>query len=191
MKAPVKADILTSMKNLLPLFFLLAPLSISAQIRDNSFKIVASMTGLGAAYEFNPAGILYTEAGLTSSFRSGRANVQAKLALYNREDFKIKFGVEGAYLFGNFDVGSIYIDYDRFNNFVFMPVISFESRVVGIQIPLFVDRTMTYVYPIASITLNVSKDAPAKRVKKEKTKKDFDKDVKRRQKLQKKQQGEE
>jgi hypothetical protein len=168
------------------LYFLFLSFNAIAQ-GDNSFKIVASMTGLGAAYEYNPFGILYTEAGLTSTFKSGRLNAQTKLALFNEDNFKIKFGVEGAYIFGNFDIGKIYIDYDRFNNFLFMPFLSFESKVVGLQIPVFIDRSFTYIFPLLSLTLNVSKDNPAKRVKREKSKKDFDREIQKREKYKKEQ----
>ena len=162
-------------------FILLCVFNSYAQ-RDNSFKIVASMTGLGAAYEFNPAGILYTEAGLTTAFRASRISLQSKLAILNKENFKIKFGVEGAFIIGNVDVGGVYIDYDRFNNFVFMPMLSFESRVVGLQIPVFVDRSLTYIFPIVGITLNVTKDKPAKRIERVKSKKDFEKEIRKREK---------
>ncbi|HET6245549.1 MAG: hypothetical protein H0V01_03490 [Bacteroidetes bacterium] len=153
--------------------------------KDNSFKIIVSMTGLGASYEYNPAGILYVEGGLTTAFRASRLNIQSKMALYKRDDFKIKFGIEGAYIIGNVDVGSVYIDYDRFSNIIFMPVISFESKVLGIQIPVFIDRSFTYIFPIVGITLNVTKDDPAKRVKKTKSKKDFDKQNKKLEKARK------
>jgi hypothetical protein len=173
---------------IIAIFLILFFLALKTKAQgDNSFKIVASMTGLGAAYEYNPFGILYAEGGFTSTFKSGRFNVQTKMALYNEDNFKIKFGVEGAYLFGNVDIGKIYIDFDRFNNFVFMPFLSFESRVVGLQIPVFVDRSFNYIFPLISITLNVSKDDPAKRVKKEKSKKDFDREIQQREKIRKKQ----
>jgi hypothetical protein len=154
--------------------------------RDNSFKVLATMTGLGASYEWNPAGILYAEGGITTSFSAYRFNIQTKMSLYQTENYKLKLGVEGAYIIGNFNVGGIYIDYDRFNNLVFMPMLSFEGKVLGVQLPVFVDRSFSTIFPIVGITLNVSKDAPANRVKKEKSKKDFDKDIKKREKLREK-----
>ncbi|MDQ3190352.1 MAG: hypothetical protein M3Q58_02035 [Bacteroidota bacterium] len=167
------------------IIFVLAFSSNSFAQADNSFKIIASMTGLGASYEFNPAGILYVEGGATTAFRASRLNIQSKLALYNSEKFKIKFGIEGAFIIGNFDVGNIYIDYDRFSNVIFMPMISFEGKVLGIQIPVFIDRSFSFAYPIVAITLNVSKDDPAKRIKKPKSKKDFEKEKKKFEKARK------
>jgi hypothetical protein len=160
---------------------------VYAQKRDNSFKILATMTGLGASYEWNPAGIVYTEGGITSSFTSYRFNVQSKLALYKEDNLKIKFGVEAAYIFGNFDVGGFFIDYNRFNNFIFMPVFSVESKVLGLQLPIFVDRTFSSFFPIVGITLNVSKDTPAKRVIKDKSRKEFEKENREREKFREKQ----
>jgi hypothetical protein len=182
------------MKRFLPIFLIVLSFSVESalsQRRDNSFKIMTTMTGLGAAYEFNPSGILYAEGGITTSFNTYRFNLQSKLALYQRENFKIKFGVEGAFVVGNFDVGGIYIDYNRFNNWMFMPMLSIEGKVLGIQIPIFVDRSLNYAFPIVGISLNVSKDNPAKRVKKEKSKKDFDREIKEREKLRKKAEEEE
>ncbi|MBA3901975.1 MAG: hypothetical protein H0X62_17520 [Bacteroidetes bacterium] len=168
------------------LFFL--PHAVLAQKkRDDSFKILATMTGLGASYEWNPSGIVYVEGGVTTSFNTYRFNIQSKLSLYKEENFKIKLGVEGAYIVGNFDVGGIYIDYNRFNNFVFMPMVSFEGRVLGIQLPVFVDRSFSYIFPIVGITLNVSKDKPANRTIKDKSRKDFEREAREREKYREKQ----
>jgi hypothetical protein len=149
--------------------------------RDNSFKIIASVTGLGASYEFNPATVIYVEGGLTSSFTVARANVQSKIALVNKENFKLKFGVEGAYIAGNLNVGNFYIDYDQFSRLLFMPLITFESRIVGIQIPLYVDRDFKRFFPMVGITLNVSKDQPAERIKKDNSRKEAKEEEKERE----------
>jgi hypothetical protein len=181
------------MKKLLHLLIIVQALLAGTAFaqRDNSFKIMTTMTGLGASYEFNPSGIFYTEGGITTSFSTYRFNLQSKLALFQKDNFKVKFGVEGAFVVGNFDVGGIYIDYNRFNNWMFMPVISVEGKVLGIQVPIFVDRSLNYAFPIVGISLNVSKDNPAKRIKKDKSKKDFDREIKEREKLRKKNEEEE
>ena len=144
--------------------------SILAQ-QDNSFKITASLTGFGASYEINPAKVLYVEAGLSSAVTVSRLNLQSKLALYASEKFKLKLGVEAAYIYGALKIGGVYIDYYKYPNFLFMPVLSLEGKVLGIQIPVIVNRNLNTFFPIIGITLNVSKDEPAKRIEKKKKKK--------------------
>lgn len=144
------------------LFFILFVFSISkncfAQFKnDNSFKAVASLSGLGLAYEYNPASIVYVQGSFTSTYSLSRFGLQSKLMLYKNKDFRIKTGVEGAYFIGDtLKVGSIRIGYPR--PFEFMPVFAFESKVVGIEIPLIIARDFSSVFPMVAITLNISKD---------------------------------
>lgn len=163
------------MKIFRKIFFLFILLFLTLQgfaQRDNSFKVVASLTGLGLAYEFNPAKVIYVEAALTTAFTVTNFNVQSKLAVLNKEKFKIKVGVEGAYITGNFRVGGIEIDYSKYPDFVFMPMVVFESKVLGVQLPFIIERDFSAAFPIVAVTLNVSKDKPANRTPGRKRKKD-------------------
>ena len=157
--------------SLLIISFLLFFAASSIAQRDNSFKVVASFTGLGLAYEFNPANIIYVEAALTTAFTVTSFNLQSKIAVLNKENFKIKFGVEAAYITGNFRVGGIDIDYSKYLDFVFMFIVVFESKVVGLQLPFIIERDFSAAFPIVALTLNVSKDEPATRVPRKKKKK--------------------
>jgi hypothetical protein len=124
---------------------------------DNSFKAVASFSGLGLAYEYNPASIVYVQGSFTSTYNLSRFGLQSKLMVYKNKDFRIKTGVEGAYFLGDtLKVGSIKIGYPR--PFEFMPVFAFEGKVVGVEIPLIIERDFSRVFPIVAITLNISKD---------------------------------
>lgn len=128
---------------------------------DNSFKAVASFSGLGFAYEFNPANIVYVQGSFTSTYSLSRFGLQSKLAIFQTKDYKIKTGVEGAYFIGDtLKVGSIRIGYPR--PFEFMPVFAFESKIVGIEIPLIIERDFSRVFPILTITLNITKDEKVK-----------------------------
>ena len=150
--------------------------------KDNSFKIVASMTGLGAAYEFNTAKVFYVQAGITSTFTVTRINAQAKLRFFAKDNFKIKGGVEAAYLSGDFKVGNVFIDYP--SPVAFMPMVSFDWKIIGIEIPVLIEPGFKRVMPILGITLNVSKDdvlrdeygRPISKQKKKKKKKSDDED---------------
>jgi hypothetical protein len=139
--------------------------------KDNSLKVTASLTGLGASYELNPAKVLYVQAGVSTAFTVTRFNLQSKLSLFSNEKFNIKFGVEAAYIYGTFMVGGINIDYYKYPSFLFMPLLSLEGKVVGIEIPVILDRNLDSFFPIIGITLNVSKDKPANRVPRKKKKK--------------------
>lgn len=129
-----------------------------AQVKnDNSFKAVVSLSGLGLAYEYNPASIVYVQGSFTSAYSLSRFGLQSKLAIFQTKDYKIKTGVEGAYFLGDtLKVGSIRIGYPR--PFEFMPVFAFESKVVGIEIPLIIERDFSRVFPMVAITLNITKD---------------------------------
>ena len=133
-----------------------------AQFRnDNSFKAVASFSGLGLAYEFNPASIVYVQGSFTSAYSLSRFGLQSKLAIFQTKDYKIKTGVEGAYFLGDtLKVGNIRVGYPR--PFEFMPVFAFESKIVGIEIPLIIERDFSRVFPIVAITLNITKDEKVK-----------------------------
>ena len=139
--------------------------------KDNSFKITASLTGLGASYEYNPAKVLYVQGGISTAFTVTRFNVQSKLSLFATEKFNVKMGVEAAYLYGTFMVGGVHIDYYKYPSFLFMPMLSIEGKILGIEVPIIVDRNLSTFFPIIGITLNVSKDDPAKRVPRKKKKK--------------------
>lgn len=143
---------------ILTLFVLATNSKSFAQYKnDNSFKAVASLSGLGLAYEYNPASIVYVQGSFTSTYSLSRFGLQSKLMLYKNKDFRIKTGVEGAYFIGDtLKVGSIRIGYPR--PFEFMPVFAFESKVVGIEIPLIIARDFSSVFPMLAITLNISKD---------------------------------
>lgn len=132
--------------------------SLYAQYKnDNSAKAVVSLSGLGFAYEYNPAGIFYVQGSFTSTYSLSRFGLQSKLMLYKNKDFRIKTGVEGAYFIGDtLKVGSIKIGYPR--PFEFMPLFCFESKVVGVEIPLIIERDFSRVFPMVAITLNISKD---------------------------------
>lgn len=150
-------------KNILSFFFftlfvLATNVKSIAQFKnDNSFKAVASLSGLGLAYEFNPASIVYVQGSFTSTYTLSRVGLQSKLMLYKNKDFRIKTGVEGAYFLGDtLKVGSIRIGYPR--PFEFMPVFAFESKIVGVEIPLIIARDFSSVFPMVAITLNISKD---------------------------------
>ena len=163
------------MKNFRKIFFPFLLLFFIHQVhgqRDNSLKVVASYTGLGLAYEFNPAKIIYVEGALTTAFTVTSFNLQSKIAVLNKEKFKIKVGVEGAYISGNFKVGGIEIDYSKYPDFVFMPIVVLESKVLGLQLPFIIERDFSAAFPIVAVTLNVSKDKPANRVPRTKRKKD-------------------
>jgi hypothetical protein len=128
---------------------------------DNSFKMVASMSGLGLAYEYNPVSIVYVQGSFTSAYTLSRFGLQSKLALLKRGDYKIKAGVEGAYFLGDtLRVGSVRIGYPR--PFEFMPLFAFESKIVGIEIPLIIARDFSSVFPMVALTLNISKDEKVK-----------------------------
>lgn len=145
--------------------------------KDNSLKITASLTGLGASYELNPAKVVYVEGGLSSAFTVTRANLQSKLLLYSNDHFKFKSGVEGAYILGAFQVGGITVDYykvfqtGKTANWAFMPMVSLEGKVIGIEIPVIVRRDFSSFFPIVTLTFNVSKDEPAEKVARKKVKK--------------------
>jgi hypothetical protein len=157
------------------LLLLMIPVFAVAQ-KDNSLKITASLTGLGASYEINPASVVYVEGGLSSAFTVTRFNVQSKLLLHSNENLKIKLGVEGAYMWGIFKVGGIFIDYyellqaPKRGSFLFMPTFSLEGKIIGIELPVYVSRDFKTLFPIVGITLNVSKDEPAKKVPRKKKK---------------------
>jgi len=137
--------------------------NLFSQKKENSFKAIVSTTGLGASYEINVLKLgesaIFVEPGLTTAFTVTRASIQSKLLLYkNEKDLRVKLGVEGAFIYGNFVVGSIGINYDRFNNLLFMPMASVEGRVIGIQIPVIITRDFRTFFPIVALTFNISKD---------------------------------
>lgn len=136
---------------------------VFSQNKENSFKAIVSTTGLGGSYEFNAFKLgesaIFVEAGLTSALSITRANIQSKLLLYkNQKDLRVKFGVEGAFIYGDFVVGGIGINYSRFNNLLFMPMISVEGRVVGLQLPVIVTSDLRTFFPIIALTFNITKD---------------------------------
>jgi hypothetical protein len=153
-----------------PLFIALSILLLSSicqkvysQTKENSFKAIVSTTGLGASYEMNVLKLgesaIFVEPGLTTAFTVTRASIQSKLLVYkNQKDLRVKFGVEAAYIYGNFVVGSIGINYDRFNNLLFMPMASVEGRVIGLQIPVIITGDFKTFFPIIALTFNISKD---------------------------------
>lgn len=150
------------MKNFICLFLILISLDTYAQKKHN-FKIMASFAGLGAAYEYNPASVVYAQGHLTSTFTVTRVGIQSKLALVRSQDFTLKMGVEGAYFLGDLRVGGFEKEYDGLQ---FMPLIAAEWKVVGIEVPFIVSRDFSSVFPVVAITLSVTNDEKSPRKKK-------------------------
>lgn len=149
--------------------FMLLVFSAMGQQKRSNFKLMASLSGLGAAYEYNPFSVVYVQGNLTSTFTVTRFGIQSKLAVFRKDDFSIKVGVEGAYFLGDLRIGGVSKTYDQIE---FMPLVAFEWKVVGIEIPVIVEPDLSSFFPMVAITLSVTNDEK-RPVEKRKKRKDF------------------